>query len=232
MYPVLFEIGPLTVFSLWIFVAIGFFAALIIVNKLVKKNRLHLKFLADNSLAIFFGGIAAARLVYVARNIDMYFTDFNISSATQLLYIWDKGLSPWGGIIGLMLSLIYFAYIKKENVQKWLDVVSVGVLGAITFMNIGSFLDGRNYGRETDLPWGVIIENSLYTIPIHPTQIYAALYSGLLTIILYQLFQHRITIQSGNITIFALGGYSFFKFLLIVSMRFFYNVTANIECTA
>lgn len=213
MYPVLLEIGPITIYSLWIFVAAGFFAALLITNKLVQKTRLSLKFIANYSLAIFFGGLIMARLVYVVRNYQFFFQDFSLNSFLELFYIWDKGLSPWGGILGIGLSLLYFARREGESIRKWLDVISVGIMSAIAFSNLGAFLDGRNYGRETDLPWGVVVETSIFAVPIHPTQVYAAIYSGALTILLYQLFNHRISKDPGNVALIAIGGYSFFRIL-------------------
>lgn len=213
MYPVLVEIGPITIYSLWIFVAVGFFAALLIMNKLVQKTRLPLKFIANYSLAIFFGGLIMARFVYVLHNYQFFFQDFSLGSFLEIFYIWDKGLSPWGGILGIALSLFYFARREDESILKWFDVLSVSVMSAIAFSNLGAFLDGRNYGRETDLPWGVIVETSIFAVPIHPTQIYAAIYSGALTIILYQLFNYRISKNPGNIALIAVGGYSFMRVL-------------------
>ena len=39
---------------------------------------------------------------------------------------------------------------------------------------IGCFLVGDDYGRPTDLPWGVAFPNGLppTTVPVHPTQLY------------------------------------------------------------
>lgn len=213
MYPILLEVGPITIYSLWLFVAVGFFAALLIMNKLIQKSRLPLKFIANYSLAIFFGGLIMARLLYIIQNYQFFFQDFSLQSFLQMFYIWDKGLSPWGAILGIALSLFYFARREGESIRKWLDILSVSIMSAITFSNIGAFLDGRNYGRETDLPWGVIIENSIFAVPIHPTQIYAAIYSGFLTILLYQLFNYKISKEPGNITLIAIGSYSFFKIL-------------------
>jgi len=213
MYPILLELGPIIIYSLWVFIAIGFFAALLILNKLVKKSRLRLGFIAQHSLAIFMGGLILARLVYVARNIPYYFYEVNLSSFFQVFYIWDKGLSAWGGIIGIILTTVYFAWRDKENTLAWLDIISVSILGAISVSSIGTFLSGQGYGNETSLPWGVIIENSIYAVPIHPTQIYATIYTGLLTYILVSLFNHKISIIQGRISIIALGGYSFFRFL-------------------
>ena len=214
MYPILLEIGPITIYSLWIFVAIGFFAALLMMNKLVQKNRLSLKFINNYSLAIFFGGLAMSRLVFVVKNYQMFFQDVTFSSFLEIFYIWnDKGLSPWGGLLGISLSLLYFARRDGESIRKWFDVLSVSVMSAIAFINLGAFFDGRNYGTETDLPWGVLVANSIYAVPIHPVQIYAAIYSGILTIILYQLFHHKISKEPGNITLIADGSYSFFTIL-------------------
>lgn len=214
MYPILLEIGPITIYSLWIFVAIGFFAALLIMNKLVQKNRLSLKFINKYSLAIFFGGLFMSRLFYVVRNYQVFFADFSFEGFLQIFYIWnDKGLSPWGGVVGVALSLLYFARREGESIRKWFDVFSVSIMSAIAFMNVGAFFDGINYGTETNLPWGVLVANSIYAVPIHPVQIYAAMYSGIITIILYQLFQQRISKTPGNITMIAVGSYSFFKIL-------------------
>lgn len=213
MYPVLLQLGPITIYSLWIFIAIGFFIALLIINKLVKKQQLKLQFLADHSLAIFLGGLILARMIQVIRNYDLYFYEQSFSGFLQIFYIWDKELSVWGGILGIILSLLWFCHKMHEDKWKWLDVMSVSFIGAMAFGNIGAFLDGRNFGRETNLPWGVIIENSLYTVPIHPVQIYAAIYCGLLTIILYKLFNHQIGKIPGNISIIALGTYSVLRFI-------------------
>ena len=205
--------GTVTVFSLWIFIGAGFFAALLILNKLAKKNRLKLQFLADYSLAIFFGGLMMSRLFFLLRNYDYYFKDFSWNGFFQIFYVWDKGLSVWGGITGIVLYLVYFCRKTGENSLKWLDVLSVSILGAICLGNIGAFLDGRNYGNETNLPWGVVIENSIYAVPIHPVQIYAAVYTAILTIVLMQLFNHKIAKREGNISLLAVGSYGFLRFL-------------------
>lgn len=154
-----------------------------------------------------------ARIVYILKTTDIYFSNFSLSSIPQLFYIWDKGLSVWGGILGIGLSLIYFCHKEKEDKFKWLDTFSIAILGALTLGNIGAFLDGRNYGNETTLPWGVTIENSIYAVPIHPTQIYAAIYCGLLTFFLMKLSDHEFGKKAGNITLIAIFSFSFFKFL-------------------
>lgn len=213
MYPILLQLGPVTIFSLWVMVGIGFFIALLILNKLIKKARLKYAFLADHSLSIFLGGLVLSRIFFVVRNYEIFFTDLSVNSILQVFYIWDKGLSVWGAILGILLSIVYFAKKENESIERWLDVISVSILGAMSFSHIGAFLDGRHYGNETNLPWGVVIENSIYAVPIHPAQIYAAIYCGILTIVLMKLFNHKIGKVDGNISIVALTAYSACRFL-------------------
>jgi len=212
MYPILLQLGPITIFSLWIFIGIGFFAALLILNKLIKKNRLRLQFLADHSLAIFFGGLLLSRLFFVARNYELYFYGTSWNTIFQVLDLRDKGLSVWGGITGIILTLLFFCHKNGENKLKWLDVTLVSILGSMFFGNIGAFLDGRNFGNETSLPWGVVMENSLYAVPIHPTQIYAAIYTAILCLILIHLFSNKLAKQEGNISLIAVGSYGILRF--------------------
>lgn len=213
MYPILLQIGPITIFSLWIFITIGFFAALLLMLKLVKKSRLKLQFLADYSLAIFFAGIILARIFFIVRNYEFYFIPFTPQTILQIFYIWDKGLSLWGGILGALFALAWFAWKNGENILRWLDVFTISILSAFTFGNIGTFLDGINYGNETALPWGVVIDNSIYAVPIHPVQIYAAFYCLLLAVILFVLFSGALGKKEGNIAIIGFGSYFFFRFL-------------------
>jgi phosphatidylglycerol:prolipoprotein diacylglycerol transferase len=213
MYPVLLDLGPLTFYSLWVFVAIGFFAALLVINKLIKKNRLSLKFIADYSLLILFSGLIMGRLIFVLHNFNYYFYDYQISNFLEVLYIWDKGISGWGALLGIALSIFYFAKRKGENPWKWLDITIIGVLAAMFFFNIGAFLDGVNFGRETNLPWGVIIETSIYAVPIHPVQLYSAIFSGGLAYFLYTLSATKTGKIPGNILLIGVLAFSIFKFL-------------------
>lgn len=214
MYPILLQIGPITIYSLWVFVAIGFLVALLVLNKMIQKDRTKLYFIADHSLAIFFGGLVFARLFFVLRNYFFFLGRFELGRFLEIFYIWDKGLSFWGGMIGITLTLLYFCYKNGENMKKWMDILTVSIISGIIFGNIGALLDGAiNYGNETDLPWGIVLTNSRYAVPIHPTQIYAAIYCCVLAIVLLKLRNSKIGKTEGNIALIGMTGYSFLRFL-------------------
>jgi phosphatidylglycerol:prolipoprotein diacylglycerol transferase len=59
---------------------------------------------------------------------------------------------------------------------------------------IGCFLVGDDYGRPTDLPWGVAFPKGLppTSVPVHPTQLYEAAFLGVLAWLLIRWRRHKI----------------------------------------
>lgn len=214
MYPVVTSFGPITIYSLWICIAIGFFTALILLNQLIKNDRQKISFIADHSLALFFGGLILSRITYVLLNLNVFLnSEDGGNHLLQIFYIWDKRLSLWGGIIGIGLTLFYFCRKKNEDFFQWLDILVICTISGLVAGNIGNFFDGRDYGFETNLPWGVIIESSRFAVPIHPVQIYAAIYCAILTVALFNLSKQKISLHGGNIAFTGMAAYSFLRFL-------------------
>lgn len=213
MYPIFLQVGPVTIYALQVFIAVGFLMALLALNKLIQKDRNKLSFIANHSFGIFLGGLIMSRLVFVFHNVKVFFAPPVMAHFAEIFYIWDKGLSLWGGLLGIILMLIYFCRKKQQNLLEWLDIFTISAMTGLIFGNIGTFLDGRNYGHETTLPWGVIMENSRYAVPIHPVQIYAVFYTLLITVFLWQLFKSKIGKTSGNIAIIGSTIYAFLRFL-------------------
>jgi phosphatidylglycerol:prolipoprotein diacylglycerol transferase len=214
MYPILLQIGPLTIYSLWIFLALGILFSLLVVNKLAKYRLVKLSFLAENSLLIFFCGLILSRLLFIVYNFGYFWEIISQQgNILEIFYIWDKGLSAWGALLGIAASVFLLCRKHKEDFLAWSDILIVSVLFGMVFADIGALLDGRNYGSPTDLPWGVMIEPSQYAIPIHPTQIYAAIYSLLIGLILYFLFNHKQFKNSGLISYMGITLYCLMRFL-------------------
>lgn len=213
MYPTLVHLGWVTISSLWVCIAIGFFQAFLLFHKQIQKDREKLTFLANHSLLLFLGAILMARLVYVFKNYPLYLGVIDTEHIINLFNIVDKGLSFWGGVFGFFLTLAFFCWKEKENFFEWLDVFIPALFGGMFFGNIGLLLDGRNYGNETNLPWGVVIESSRFAVPIHPTQLYAALYCLLITLLLLQFAKTKTARVPGNTAFLGISIYSLFKFL-------------------
>jgi phosphatidylglycerol:prolipoprotein diacylglycerol transferase len=214
MYPILLQIGSFTLSSIWVLFGLSLFASLIIVNKMAKFRLVKLNFLAENSLLIFLCGLIGARLVFLVYNYQSYWNEISSNSnILSIFHIWDKGLSVWGGLVGVFLSLYILAKKQHEDFKSWADIVIVSAFYGMILTHIGAFLDGRNSGAPTDLPWGVLVENSQYAVPIHPVQLYAAIYSALIATLLTILFKKKKFKKPGFISLIGITCYSFFRFL-------------------
>lgn len=180
MYPILFEIGPLALQSLWLAVGVAFTLGTLLVLKNAKYERMDVDFILNHSLSLLLGTMIGARLVFLISNWE-YFAPFEFTILIkQVFSFWQPGYSFWGGLTGFLIIFMLKAKQKKENVLQWLEVFWTPLLIGIAVGNLGQLLDGQGYGKETILPWGITFEstNVKYTVPVHPTQIYSILLIG------------------------------------------------------
>jgi len=214
MYPVIIQIGPIIIYSLWLFAGIALLIGVFVFTSLAKIKRLQMNFVYNHSLEIFIAGLLIGRLFFVIKNYQIYFYQFSLSSLQSIFFIWDKGLSFLGAIIGITLAMVFFAKREDEPFKKWLDILTISAITGLFISHIGAFLDGVGHGTPTSLPWGMIIESPTikYAVPIHPTQIYTALYSIIIAMSLAYVFLRKY-IESGLVTAYGILTYAFFTFI-------------------
>lgn len=207
MAPILFEFSRVTVFSLWFFIALGFAIGAASFTHLAKRHRVKLDLVFEHSVLLFVLTLTVSRLTYIAGHIESYrfATVFNL---------WDKGFSFWGAIIAWSLTLYYLAWKNGESAEKIFDVMVPGLALGMLLGHIGAFLDGINYGLPTDMPWGVSFRspNVKYITAIHPTQLYATLYTLLTFLLSYKLYISRAKNSPGTTTLASIALYSAGKF--------------------
>lgn len=214
MYPVLLEYGPIVIFSLWFFIAVGFFVSGFLFIKLAIYKRYRLNFILEHFLGLLLYGLILGRLIYVLRNLDIYFEQGFLKGLPQALAIWDKGISFWGVVLGISAGLYIKGRKHEESTDKWFDLLVISLLAGMVFGNIGAFLEGINYGKETSLPWGVTFESIFiqYTVPIHPVQLYAALYTLILAITGITLLAKKVFKIDGTLALLGTFFYGLFRF--------------------
>jgi phosphatidylglycerol---prolipoprotein diacylglyceryl transferase len=189
MHPVLFQINNFTIYTFWLFFSLGFLVFIYSLIKLSTRNGLKIQFLSEHSWKIIIWTLIGARIVGIFANFQTYFNQFSTGKFFELFYIWDKGLNIYGAIIAFLLCTYYFCQKNDQDFWKWMDTIIPSLIIGLAFGHIGAFFEGTEYGKETSLPWGVNFESPAikYTVPIHPTQIYALLYSIITAITLIML---------------------------------------------
>lgn len=216
MYPVLFEFGSIFVSSVWILVSLGFLASGIMLVRLTEMKSMKMAFLVKNFFAILIWGVLSGRALYIIMNIQDIFANPVWSAPARMVGIWgDRGFEFWGVVIGIFVYLYLAAKKAGENTWRWLDIMTISILAGIPFGHFGALLDGINFGSETDLPWGIIFETSSvpYTVPIHPTQIYALVYSIIIFGVLAYIFIKKPLKHDGDIALLATISYGIMRFV-------------------
>lgn len=192
MYPVLFRIGDFEVTSFGVLVAIGALAGLWIMRRELQRSRLPPGAL-DAAVAGIFGGLAGAKLLWVAEHLgEEQWLDLLLSRG---------GMSWFGGFAGGVLTGLVVIRRKQLPILPVLAAAAPALAIGHAIGRIGCFLVGDDYGRPTALPWGVAFPEGLSTVPVHPTQLYEA---AALIPVAWLLFRWR---REGRSDRFVLGAY-------------------------
>ena len=182
MFPELFSIGPLTLHTYGLFVAIGLVFGILITIRIGKAQGISAQQIMDMGFIMALSGIVGSRIAYVLMNFSYYKTN-----PVDILKLWHGGLVFAGALIAVLFTMIW--YIRRHNLNIWRigDLWSPGAAIGQGIGRIGCFMAGCCYGKQTDTFWGVVFTNpkslAPLNIPLHPTQLYSS-FSGLIIFII------------------------------------------------
>ena len=155
-------------------------------------------------IGIVFGG----RLGYVLfYNLEYYSQNF-----FEIFKLWQGGMSFHGGLLGVIISIIFFSKKTKINFFKFADIVSCVAPIGIFLGRIANFINGELYGKISTLPWAVIFSNG-GSVARHPSQIYEAILEGIILFILinYLALKKQLLFKTGYISGLFLVSYSILR---------------------
>ncbi len=211
MHPILFKIGPITVYSYGFFIASAFLLALGYVMREGKKIGLDPKMVSDFGFYLIVMGIVGARALYVIMNYKYF-----LAHPVESFMIWKGGLVFSGGAILGVAWAIFYLKKRGEDIWIWADLIAPGVALGQFIGRFGCLMAGCCYGRYCSLPWAITFKdpNSLapINIPLHPTQIYHSL-AGLVTFFILCILKSKINIKGIIFGIFLML-FGFFRFLI------------------
>ena len=178
-------------------------------KNLIKDKKL-LNLFDDLITYLIIGIILGGRLGYIIfYNLEYYLDNF-----FEILMIWNGGMSFHGGLIGVILATAIFSKKHKINSYIFLDLIALVAPIGLFLGRIANFINSELYGRETDVFWSVkfvVIDN----ISRHPSQIYEAIFEGLILFFLLNHFAKKDSFKNpGLISSMFLIFYSFFRFIL------------------
>lgn len=192
MFPELLNIGPLSIHTYGLMVALGILAGVWLGEYLFRRSGGEPGRIIDMALIVVIFGLIGARLLYILVNLSYY-----SSNPLETIMLWKGGLVFYGGLLGGVLSLI--VYIRIHGLPFWstLDIAAAAVTLGHGFGRLGCFSAGCCYGKPTDLPWAVTFTDprclavDVLGQPVHPTQLYSFLFLMGLTGLLVWLYPRR-----------------------------------------
>ncbi|MDR2543355.1 MAG: prolipoprotein diacylglyceryl transferase [Treponema sp.] len=197
----------------------AFATAFLLYRKQVKERNFPMT--SDNLTSLFFWGILGlllgarlfSTLIYdstgiYAREPWLIFWPFRNGQFTGL-----QGMSYHGGAFGGLLAVIIYAKAKKVSFREIGDMFAAAIPLGFTFGRLGNFINGELYGRVTTVPWGMIFPASGDGLPRHPSQLYQALFEGIVLWLLIWFFRNRKPFKGFLVGLYFLG-YGFIRFII------------------
>jgi len=167
MYPVLFRIGSFEVTSFGALMAVGVLVGLWLFRRELRRSGLPEAAL-DAAVGGVLGGMLGAKLLWVFEHLG--------EAPVLDLLLSRGGLSWFGGFGGGVVAAVAVMRWRRVPVLPTLAAATPALAIGHAIGRVGCFLVGDDYGRPTDLPWGVAFPLGLppTTVPVHPTQLYEA----------------------------------------------------------
>ena len=182
------QLGPLTIYYYGVIIACGLILAVLYGCKRSSQFGIKEDDLVDGVLWVTPFAILSARLYYCVFSWDYYGKHLN-----ELLHIWEGGLAIYGGVLGALVGVSIFCWVKKIKVAALLDVVLLGFLIGQSIGRWGNFMNREAFGAETVsfLRMGLLNSATGIVTFVHPTFLYESAWNALGFVILHFLSKRR-----------------------------------------
>lgn len=156
MYPILFQFGPLTIYSFGAFMALSAMCGAWVASTELKRRGYNPELASTMAFAAAVGGLIGARLLFIVEDWSHFLT-------APLNYIFTgAGFTWYGGFLGGTLAVTWV--VKKQQIP-WLvgaDIVAPALALAYGIGRLGCHFAGDgDWGSVTDVPWGVAYRNAI-----------------------------------------------------------------------
>jgi phosphatidylglycerol:prolipoprotein diacylglycerol transferase len=217
MLPELVTIGPLTIHTYGLMVALGILAGVSLAEFLHRKSGGTPGRIVDISLIVVLSGLLGARLLFVAVSWKYF-----VANPLEIFMIWKGGLVFYGGLLGGIAGILTCIRLYRLETGLILDIGAIAIALGHAVGRLGCFSAGCCYGKVADLPWSITftdprcLATEVLNQPVHPTQLYSSFFLFTLTGFLVWLqLQERFLGSKrfgGQVASFYLVLYGLFRF--------------------
>jgi phosphatidylglycerol:prolipoprotein diacylglycerol transferase len=187
-------IGPLTLHTYGVLLALAFVAGLWVANRLAKRAGLDSARVTDMAVYVLIAGLIGARLMLLV--VEWQYFSRNPRELWQLV---QSGGVFYGGLLGALPVAWWYA--RRHSLDAWTtaDVLAPGLALGQAIGRLGCFAAGCCFGRPTSVPWACTFRDPYATravgtpldVALHPTQLYESAAVLLLFLGLWWLTKHK-----------------------------------------
>jgi phosphatidylglycerol:prolipoprotein diacylglycerol transferase len=215
VHPDLIKLGPLTLHAYGTLLACSFFFGLLLARARARSRDVSERDVLDLFQLLIISAIIGARFFFVIFHLDAY-----AGRWWHILYLWEGGLTLYGGLLLCFLSAALFLRRRGVPFLRMADVMAPSLGLGLLITRIGCFLNGCCFGLPTDGPLGVCFPAGSEAarmaltlaaghahagdcVPIHPAQLYSA-FAGLTILVSLLLFDRRRHFEGAVFALFLL----------------------------
>ncbi len=178
-----FQIGPFLLWTHLLFLLLAVWLGAEFFFRLASSAGLSIQHFKQDGWwhigAAFLGG----RLMAVLAEYRVY---LRWDDPFRLFHVHDGNFSYLGAAIGIGIVLFIKRRHSRTTFLQWLDILLPATSFGMALDWLGKFFAGQAYGRPTDVFWGVTYDTIgvRYAVPVHPVQLYYAIFFAILTFVL------------------------------------------------
>ncbi|MCL5005784.1 MAG: prolipoprotein diacylglyceryl transferase [Acidobacteria bacterium] len=156
MIPILFKLGPITIYSYGLMMALGFIAAYLLLVVECRRRKLSSDFASSIIVWGAIGGLAGARLWDVYDQFPSYAQHPLSIIFSSSGFVWD------GGLLGGLLAVYLISHYYKVPFLTTADMAAPAVLIGQALGRMGCLLSGDgDWGLPTKMPWGMSFPHAI-----------------------------------------------------------------------
>jgi phosphatidylglycerol:prolipoprotein diacylglycerol transferase len=156
------------------------------------------------------GVVLGGRIGYCLFYKPLYY----LAHPLEVFAVWQGGMSFHGGLLGVVVAMVWFARSRQRPFLQVMDFVAPCVPTGLAAGRVGNFINGELWGRVADpvaaLGHGVFAVRA--TCPRHPSQVYQFLLEGMLLFVLIWWYA-RTERKPGQVAAAFVLGYGVFRFI-------------------
>jgi len=225
MYPILFSIGPVHIYSFSLLLPFSWLVFSFLFWRELRSQGIDEDKIFDLMFYATLVGFVSARAGYVIFHWELF-----AATWLKIFAIWvQPGFALYGAVVGALATLIFLSRKQKVRLGAVLDAFALSFPGALLVGLIGGLLDGTVVGRIASVPWTIRYVGSVGRR--HPVQLYE-LIAIIITIGILRLVARRSTKEKwpyGVVGVWFFLLFCIFMFPLefVKESRVYWSLSAN-----